>query len=145
MSIVLEIWQIFRTRRKAQWGKVKTFCLFTSNTEQNGVRVVQTGPPSLLLEAVNYGPGEVTILALKGRYRDGSVSAISLGTPGLILRQGDRLARTIMPIDQPSGQYDGFYNEDGIELVDIWFEDTFGRKHKLKRVRKYLRAMGELL
>lgn len=145
MSIVLEIWQIFRTRRKAQWGKVKTLCSFTSNTEQNGVRVVQTGPPSLLIEAVNHGPGEVTIIALQGRYIDGSVRAISLGTTAHKLRQGDRLARAIMPIDQPGGQYDGFYNEDGIELVDIWFEDTFGRKHKLKRARKYLHAMGKLL
>ena len=145
MSIVLEIWQIHRTRRKAQWGKVKTLCSFSSNTEQNGIRVVQAGPPSLLIEAVNHGPGEITILALKGRYRDGSVSAITLGTTAHKLRQGDRLARAIIPIDQPRGQYDGFYNEDGIELVDIWFEDTFGRKHKLKRARKYLRVMGKLL
>ena len=47
-----------------------------------------------------------------------------------------------MPIDQPGQQYDGFYNEAGIELVDMWFEDSFGRKHKLKRVRKYLHTMN---
>jgi hypothetical protein len=95
-----------------------------------------------LVEAVNYGPGEVTILALKGQYTDGSVSNISLRTTDPKLsRQGDRLARIIMPMNQSNGQYDGFYNEAGIELVDMWFEDTFGRKHKLKRVRKHLRTL----
>jgi hypothetical protein len=97
-----------------------------------------------LVEAVNHGAGEVTILALKGRYRDGSVSDITLRTTDQKLRQGDRLARAIMPIDQPGGQYDGFFNEAGIELVDMWFEDTFGRKHKLSRAKKYLRTMREM-
>jgi hypothetical protein len=97
-----------------------------------------------LVEAVNYGAGDVTIFALKGRYRDGSVSDIALRTTDRKLRQGDRLARAIMPIDQLGEQYDGFYNEAGTELVDMWFEDTFGRKHKVKRVRKYLRTMREI-
>jgi hypothetical protein len=87
---------------------------------------------------------EVTIIALKGRYRDGSVSDIALRTTAKKLRQGDRLTRAIMPVDQPGGQYDGFYNKAGVELVDIWFEDTFGRKHKLNRARKCIRAMGKL-
>ena len=111
---------------------------------QRGVRFAQAGPASLLVEAVNRGPKEVTILTLKGRYRDGSLSDINLQTTEQKLRQGDRLARAIMPIDKPGGQYDGFYNEAGIELEDLWFEDTFGRKHKLKHARKYLRAMGKL-
>lgn len=142
-GIMIGIWQILRTRRKARWGKVKTSCSFTPNTAHNGLCVAQAGPASLLVEAVNHGPEEVTVLALKGRYSDGSVSDITLHTVQK-LRQGDRLARAIMPIDQPGGQYDGFYNEAGGELVDMWFEDTFGRKHKLKRARKYLRAMGKL-
>jgi hypothetical protein len=96
------------------------------------------------LEAVNHGPEEVTIIALKGRYRDGSVNDIALRTTAEKLRQGDRLTRVIMPIDQPGGQNDGFYNEAGTELVDIWFEDTFGRRHKLRHARKYLRTMGKL-
>ena len=37
-------------------------------------------------------------------------------------------------MDKQGGQFDGFYNEAGNELVDVWFEDTFGRKHKLKGV-----------
>jgi hypothetical protein len=97
-----------------------------------------------LVEVVNHGPGEVTILALKGRYKDGSVHDITLRTTSKKLAQGDRLARVIMPIDQLSGQYDGFFNKDGTELVDIWFEDTFGRRHILKRAKKYLRSMEKM-
>ncbi len=141
---MLGVWQILRTRRRARWGKVKTRCLFTPNTGRNGDRIVQTGPASLLVEAVNLGAREVTILALKGLYRDGSIGDIPLRSTVQKLSQGDRLARAIMPLDQPGEQYDGFYNEAGIELVDMWFEDTFGRKHKLKRVRKYLRTMQEI-
>ena len=143
-GLVLVIWQIYRTRRKARWGKVKTSCVFTPNTWRNGDRIVQTGPASLLVEVVNHGPGEFTILALRGNYKDGSVYDITLQTPEERLGQGDRLARAIMPIDQLGGQFDGFYNEKGIELVDIWFEDTFGRKHRLKHVKKHLRAMREM-
>ncbi len=96
------------------------------------------------MEIINHGPGEVTILALKGRYRDGSVHDITLRTSDKKLGQGERLARSLMPIDQLGGQFDGFYNEDRIELVDIWFEDTFGRRHILKRAKKYLRTMREM-
>jgi hypothetical protein len=98
-----------------------------------------------LVEAVNHGPGEVTILALKGSYKDGSVHDITLQNSDKNLGQGDRLARAIMPIDQLGGQFEGFYNKDGIELVDIWFEDTFGRKYILKHAKKYLRAMREMV
>lgn len=141
---MLVIWQIFRTRRSAKWGKIKTSCIFTPNTGRNGDRIVQTGPASLLVEVVNHGPGEVTILALKGSYKDGSVHDITLRTSDKKLGQGGRLARTIMPMDQLGGQFDGFYNEDGSQLVDIWFEDTFGRRHILKRAKKYLRTMQEM-
>jgi hypothetical protein len=144
-GLALAIWQIIRSRRKARWGKVKTSCVFTSNRERNGDHIVQTGPASLLVEAVNHGPGEITILSLKGSYKDGSVHDIILQNSGKKLGQGDRLARVIMPIDQFGGQFEGFYNKDGIELVDIWFEDTFGRKHRLKHAKKYLRAMREMV
>jgi hypothetical protein len=138
------VWQIIRSRRRVGWGKVKTRCDFTPNTEQNGERIVQTGPASLLVEAINHGAGAVTISALKGRYRDGSISDIPLRSMNQKLGQGDRLPRAIMPMDKQGGQFDGFYNEAGNELVDVWFEDTFGRKHKPKRVRKYLRTMREI-
>ena len=120
---------------------MKTSCLFTPNTRREGAVIVHTGPASLLVEAVNHGPGEVTIRALKGRYKDGKLCDIDLRTTERKLMQGDRIARAIMPLDRTGGLYDGLYNEKGFELVDIWFEDTFGRKHKLKRVRKYLRAI----
>ena len=142
--LVLAVFQFLRTRRKAGWGKVKTSCLFTPNTRHDGGRIVQTGPASLVVEAVNHGAGEVTIRTLKGRYRDGDVRDITLPIEDKKLKQGDRLARAIMPFDVLGEQYDGFYSEAGIELVDMWFEDTFGRKHKLKGVKKYLRAMREL-
>ena len=96
------------------------------------------------MEVVNHGPGEVKILVLKGKYKDGSVHDITLQTSDKKLGQGDRLARVIMPIDQLGEQFDGFYNEDGIELVDIWFEDTFGRRHTLKHAKKHLRTMHEM-
>ncbi len=97
-----------------------------------------------MVEAVNHGPGEVTILSLKGSYKDGSVHDITLQNSDKKLGQGDRMARAIMPIDQSGEQYDGIYNKDGIELVDIRFEDTFGRKHKLKHAKKHLRIMRKM-
>ncbi|MHA1861002.1 MAG: hypothetical protein ACTSVM_01725 [Candidatus Ranarchaeia archaeon] len=97
-----------------------------------------------MVEVVNHGPGEITILALKGSYKDGSVHDITLRTSDKKLGQGGRIARAIMPMDQLGEQFDGFYNEDGIELLDVWFEDTFGRRHILKRAKKYLRTMREM-
>jgi len=138
------IWKIYRTRREAQWGKLKTFCVLTPNSIRNGARIEQTGPASLLVEAVNHGTGEVTIFALKGRYKDGSVSDITLQTTDKKLRQGDRLARAIMPMDQSNEQYAGFCNEAGSELFDMWFEDTFGRKHPIKNVKKHLMTLCEM-
>ena len=139
--IVLGIWTIYRTRRKAKWGKVKTLCKYDSNTKREDDRLVQTGPASLLTEVTNYGPGEVTILALRGKYRDGSKNNIALRKSNIRLGVGDRLDRAIMPFDKIGGMYDGFYSENGSELVNLWFEDTYGRKHRLNGARKYLRKM----
>jgi hypothetical protein len=139
-SFALAVWQFLRTRRRARWGKIKTSCLFTPNTRQDGDHIVQRGPVSLVVEAINQGPGEVTIRALKGQYKDGSIQDIALRVDTK-LKQGDLLAKAIMPLDAPGGIYDGFYNDAGVELVDLWFEDTFGRKHKLKNVRKHLTEM----
>lgn len=138
------VWKLLCTRRKAGWGKVKTSCVFTPNTRQEGDHYVQSGPVSLVVEAVNHGPGEVTIRTLKGQYEDGSVHDITL-RGDVKLKQGNRLAKAIMPLDVRSGIYDGFYNDVGAELVDLWFEDTFGRKHKLKDARKHLTEMRELV
>lgn len=143
--IALGILQIYRTRRKAKWGKVKTSCKYASNTKREGGRIVQTGPASLVAEVTNYGPGEVTILALKGKYKDGSTNNITLRKSNKCLGIGDRLERTIMPMDEIGGIYDGFYSENGSELVNLWFEDTYGRIHKLSGVRKYLRKIGKLV
>ena len=82
--------------------------------------------------------------SLKGKYGDGSVHDIKLRNTDKKLGQGDRLARIIMAIAQLGEQYDGFFNEDGTELVDMWFEDTFGRRHRLKRAKKYLRTMQKM-
>ncbi len=142
--LALAVLQFLRSRRRAGWGKIKTSCQITLNTSYDGDHVVQSGPPSVSVEAVNHGAGEVTIRALKGRYRDGSVCDISLRTADKRLKQGDRLTKAIMPMDVKGELYDGFYNKAGVELVDMWFEDTFGRKHKLKRVKKHLRALREL-
>ena len=57
------VWQIFRSRRRAGWGKVKTECHFTPNTEHKGERIVQTGPASLSVAVVNHGAGAITIRA----------------------------------------------------------------------------------
>jgi hypothetical protein len=141
----LGVLQLLRTRRRRGWGKVKTACLFTPNIRREGTVIVHTGPASLLVEAVNHGPGEVTIRALRGRYKDGKLCDIDLRTTDRKLKQGDRIARAIMPLDQTGGLYDGLYNEEGSELVDMWFEDTFGRAHKLKRVQKYLREIRGLV
>ena len=84
------------------------------------------------------------IRALKAQYNDGSISDISLRATDKKLKQGERLARAIMPMDLAGGLYDGFYNQAGNELVDMWFEDTFGRKHKPKRVKKHLSALRNL-
>lgn len=132
----------YKARRKSQWGKIETSCLYEPNIKRESGRIIQTGPASLLVEAVNHGPGEVEILALKGQYRDESVKDIMLQNPNKKLKQGDRLGRTIMPeLDE---DHDGFYNEDGKELIDIWFEDTYRRKHKIKDVKKHLRAMRKM-
>ena len=113
------VWQIFRSRRRAGWGKVKTECHFTPNTEHKGERIVQTGPASLSVAVVNHGAGAITIRASEGCYRDGSISDIPLRSIDQKLSQGDRLARVIMPMDKQGGQFDGFYNEAGNELVDV--------------------------
>lgn len=68
IAVIIGIWQLYRTRRKAGWGKIQTICTFMPNTKIEGNQIQQTGPVSLLVEAVNHGPEEVTIAALKGRY-----------------------------------------------------------------------------
>jgi len=141
LAIALSIWAIYRTRRTARWGKVKTSCRYESNLSKEVSRLVQSGPAALLVEITNIGPEEINILSLKGKYRDGSKNCIPLRDLKTKLGVSERLKRSILPIDEAGGAYDGFQNENEAELVDLWFEDTYGRKHKLRGVKKYLRKM----
>ncbi len=141
LAIALSIWALYRTRRKARWGIVKTSCAYESNLSKESRGTVQTGPASLLVEISNLGPEEINILSLRGKYRDGSKNSISLRDLNTKLGVSERLERAIMPFDEVGGAYDGFRNENGAELVNLWFEDTYGRKHKLRSVKKYLRKM----
>lgn len=139
--IALIIWPIYHTRRKAKWGKVKTSCDYALNTKREGNRFSQTAPAFIVAEASNFGPGEVTISALKGKYRDGSISNIAIREINMSLGIGHQLERIIMPIEENGGKFDGFYNENGSVLVNVWFEDTYGRVHKLNNAKKYLQEI----
>lgn len=141
VAITLGVWQIYCTRRKAKWGKITTSCRYSLNIKYEGDRVAQTAPAYIEVEASNLGPGEVTISALIGKYKDGSTSSIPLGGFKGSLGMGDSLKRTIMPLEENGKKFDGFYNENNSELVDLWFEDTYGRKHKLKNVKNYLKEI----
>jgi len=91
------------------------------------------------LEIVNHGRRPAILTYLVGEERDGGASAIVLGEKdrGIRLQEHEKYKITVYSHDLVIIDPEG--NEH--EYISYWFEDTLGRKYKVKGIRKLIEKM----
>jgi hypothetical protein len=86
------------------------------------------------IHAVNTGRRPIVITSLTYLYDDGSISGHVLNSPaGLTLTENQHIEEKL-----ELGDNTLYKAEFDISVIDAWINDTQGKKHKIKDVRKCL-------
>ncbi len=91
-------------------------------------------PAYITVSAVNHGRRPIILTWLGGYYKDGNWEATQLGNDrmGLRLGENERFEETIR------SDHHILYNQTESRITDLWFEDTLGRRYKVKNAKKHL-------
>lgn len=92
------------------------------------------------VKARNYGRRPVILTALWSESSSGDAWCTDLENWAVRLGENDRFEITIEAYDTSTVS-----PMDGEEAVDLWFEDTLGRRYKIKNAKQHLKKLKELL
>lgn|SRR5690349_12700693 len=108
-------------------GRLRTKSTFYAANEHR--------PALIRVEAVNVGRRPVLLRLFGGYYKNGSWSGTYIGNS----TTGHRLAENeIFSEDIDDVHHMLFDHESGTNIVDLWFEDTLGRRYRVKGAKKHL-------
>jgi len=90
------------------------------------------------VEAINMGRRPVILTRLGGYYADGHWSGIYIGkhNKGYQLGENEKFSEDITEMHPMF-----FDHERGVAIIDLWFEDTLGRRYRVKNARKHIRQL----
>jgi hypothetical protein len=110
-------------------SRLKAKSQFYTAWEQSEARMV--------VRAVNRGRRPIILTMLGGYYEDGSWQGTHLGEHpvGLRLAENERFEETI------GSEHHILYNIHESRITDLWFEDTLGRRYKVKGAKKHLKLL----
>ncbi|MHB8519975.1 MAG: hypothetical protein ACYDH9_04385 [Limisphaerales bacterium] len=92
-------------------------------------------PPSMRVEAVNVGRRAVILTLFGGYYEDGRWRGTYIGDSNTGVRLGENERFTE---DMDDRHHMLFDCEAEVAVTDLWFEDTLGRRYRVKGARKHL-------
>ena len=97
----------------------------------------EDSPAYITVSAVNHGRRPIILTWLGGYYKDGNWEATGLGKNkiGLRLGENERFEETI------DSAHNILYNQTESRITDLWFEDTLGRRYKVKNAKKDLKLI----
>src|SRR6266436_203467 len=92
-------------------------------------------PASMQVEAINLGRRTVILTLLSGEYEDGHTGGTYIGDykKGIRLSENETFTEDV---DQMHNLV--FDHRNGVALVDLWFEDTPGRRYPVKGAKRDL-------
>jgi hypothetical protein len=92
-------------------------------------------PPSIRVEAVNVGRRPVILTLFGGYYERGHWSGTYIGDhkAGVRLGEKERFSENIDNLHHML-----FDHDTGTPVSDLWFEDTLGRRYRVKNAKKHL-------
>lgn len=113
-------------------GRVRAKSTFYAATEGR--------PASMRVEAVNIGRRPVILTLFGGYYENGCWSAVHIGDykRGVRLEENERFRENIDGLHHML-----FYPETGAAVTDLWFEDTLGRRYRVRGAKKNLKRFFE--
>ncbi len=124
ISLCSLAWSIHIGRRDR--GKLRTTCKLYS-TESNYRH--------LEVKAVNQGRRTVILAMFGANFPDGSWNGTHLEKPGIRVSENEAFTLSIKVGDH------NILSPEGEEAIDLWFEDTLGRRYKVKNAKDNLRKL----
>jgi len=91
----------------------------------------------LQLKAVNHGRRPVILTMLRTHWSDGTMSGTYLDAKGIRLGENEEYKKTFDSNDKNEMSDEGEHRE----AIDLWFEDTLGRKYKIYNIEKQLKEI----
>ncbi len=95
------------------------------------------GNDYLQLKAVNHGRRPVILTMLWVHWSDGTMSGKYLNGNGVRLGENEEYKKNFDANDKNEVSDEGEYKE----AIDLWFEDTLGRKYKIYNIDKQLKKI----
>jgi hypothetical protein len=91
---------------------------------------------SMRVEAINIGRRPVILTHFGGYYEDGQWRGTYIGDhkTGVRLGESEKFSEDINDLHHML-----FDNETGSAVTDLWFEDTLGRRYRVKGARNHLK------
>lgn len=127
LSFVLSFYAIRRDNEKL---KARSWFFPSYFNEDNQLNVMRR----IRIEAVNSGRRPIILTFLGVKYDDGHEKSVYLEHPdGVHLNEKEKFTQD--DEDLFSMLYD---HENGSAAVDMWFEDTLGKRHYIKGAKRHL-------
>lgn len=94
--------------------------------------------PSMCVEAVNAGRRPVILTVFGGYYENGQSRGTYIGDykTGVQLGENEKFSENIDALHHML-----FDQETGAAVTDLWFQDTLGRRHRVKGAKKHLQRL----
>ncbi len=128
VSLASLIWSIHTGLRDR--GQLRTTAtIYTSGDD--GINYLQ-------LKAVNHGRRPVILTMLRKKWSNGTVSGEYLANNGVRLGENEEYKKTFDIHDKNEVSEDG----EEREAMDLWFEDTLGRKYRIKDIENKLKNLN---
>lgn len=120
VSLISLVWTIHIGRRDR--GKLKA----SSTLYYSGLN---SGVQHLEIKAVNHGRWPIILTMLGSDFPDGSWKGTHLEKGGVGLGENEAFKEHIRAGDNYS------ISDEGEEAIDLWFEDTLGRRYRVKNAK----------
>ncbi len=128
ISLISFVWAIHvGNRDRAKLKATSTF--YEPESPEDGV-------PYLEVKVMNYGRRPVILTGIGAKYLSSESAWISLEKKAVRLGENDKFEIFIN-----AGDCYTVDPLDGKKAIDLWFEDTLGRRYKIKSVKKHLKRL----
>jgi hypothetical protein len=130
ISLIWSIYVGYRDRGNIKATSEISYIEITSYSEKPSKII-----PNLKIKAVNCGRRPVILSMLGSIYSDGSWGGSYIEKEVGRLAENEKYEKTFSTGDSD------IMSPDGEEVVDFWFEDTLGRRYKVKNAKENLKKL----
>ena len=126
ISLVNLFWSIYIGLRDR--GKLKATSKLYAENKDSGVSYIK-------VKAVNHGRRAIILTMLWVDFPNRPSIGTYLKDHALRLGENEEFTETIRAGDHYT------FSQEGEEAIDLWFEDTLGKRYKVKNAKKHLKML----